>query len=408
VVSIEAGSRSRALRTPPVPTGLGHGLPTAHDTHNIASLAIWHRKLRSVEFAVRAPATSQPNPLVVDSLVVASIWSPGAVVAVERQTGRTVWRHPLPPLAHDAVYFADGRLYAHNLHRLHAVEPSSGRTLWTWRPAGTDEEYFHASPVVARDRLFIGDQVGRFWCLDSQTGEALWNQEPAPDSGPVNSTAIVVGGLAVVTTNNGFAVAYDVRKGQEAWRQRLDGPASSELLRFKGFIAVRTFWSVYLLDPKSGEIVSRQHWRGRYLRHLVASRNTLLVTNQRAHGDMSMGPPAVLRASLAAEPNRLMVGLTEDGELFKQPCPPRLLGLRWSSETGLVYESRADGLGILDPATGERLHDLIEPGSWNSVYCGPVDVRDGIIYMLGLRGNLQALQHPWRKNIRGLKKPANP
>jgi len=71
VVSIEAGSRSRALRTPPVPTGLGHGLPTAHDTHNIASLAIWHRKLRSVEFAVRAPATSQPNPLVVDSLVVA-------------------------------------------------------------------------------------------------------------------------------------------------------------------------------------------------------------------------------------------------------------------------------------------------------------------------------------------------
>jgi outer membrane protein assembly factor BamB len=344
----------------------------------------------------------------VDSLVVASIWSPGAVVAVERQTGRPVWRRPFPPLAHDAVYFADGVVYAHNLHRLHAIEPSSGRPLWTWQPPGNDEEYLHASPVVSGGRLFIGDQVGRLWCLDSESGEPLWNREPAPAGGPINSTAIVANSHVMVTTNTGLAVAYDVRKGQETWRQRLDGPASSELLRFKSFIAVRTFWSVYLLDPKSGEIVSRQHWRGRYLRHLIASRSTLLVTTQRARGDMSMEPPAVLRASLAAEPNRLMVGLTEDGELFKQPCPPRLLGLRWSSETGLVYESRADGLGILDPATGERLHDLIAPGSWNSVYCGPVDIRDGTIYMLDLRGNLRALQHPWRKNLRNLKKPASP
>jgi len=401
IQSVETGRLSRTARLPSAQRATSS--VQARETHNIASLTIWRRKLRGVEFAVRATQDSRANPLVGDSLLFACIWSPGAVVAVERQTGRQVWRRSLPPLAHDSVLLADDVLCTHNLRQLFALDPTSGQTAWTWHPPGDDQESLHGSPTVAGGRLFIGDQSGRFWCLDAASGDVLWVHESSPDTGTINCTPMVIHSLAVFATTDCFAVACDVRNGREVWRERLDGPVSGELLRFKGGIAVRTFWSAYVLDPRDGQVAHRFHWRGRYLRHLIAARDTLMVTTQRAQGTMSMEPYSVLGAAPAGEPSRLMIGLNGDGEVFRQPCPARLLALRWSPETGLIYESRGDGLGILDPRTGERMHDLVAPGSiWDSVYCGPVDVHERIIYMLDVRGNLRALEHPARKNVRSI------
>ena len=402
VVTVEAGHNTQQLRPSGRPGSTARSSVRAAETRDLGRLTLWRRKLRGVEFALRAPQTSRPNPIVVDELLVASLWSPGAVVAVDRATGRQVWRHPFVPLAHDSIQFAEGMLYTHDLRALYGLEPGSGKTTWTWRPPEPDGELLHGSPTVARGRLFIGDQLGRFWCLDARTGEVIWRLEDAVDASPIHSTAAVVGGVVVFTTNEGLVMACDVRTGREVWREQLDGAASGEVLRLKDRLAIRTFWSVYLLDSKEGQIVHRSHWRGRYLRHLAATRHSVVITNQRAQGTMSMEPPSVLRASLAAEPGRLMIGLSEEGETFRQPCPPRLLALRWSPETGLLYESRADGLGILDPASGARLFELSSPGGWDSVYCGPVEVHDGVIYLLDLRGNLRALEHPRRANVRNI------
>jgi hypothetical protein len=159
-------------------------------------------------------------------------------------------------------------------------------------------------------------------------------------------------------------------------------------------VAIRTFWSVYLLDAKDGRILERWHWRGRRIRHLVAARDCMLVVTQRAHSDMSTKPQDVLLASQAHEPDRHLIGLSSDGELVRHPAPRSLIGLRWSVETGLAYESRLDGIGILDPRTGERLHSIVAPWDRYSAHCGQVDVRDGRIYLLGAHGELFALRHP--------------
>jgi hypothetical protein len=204
----------------------------------------------------------------------------------------------------------------------------------------------------------------------------------------------VHGRIVTIANSAGVALAYDVRTGREIWRQKLDGPASGELYGFKGHVAVRTFWSVYLLDAKDGRVLERWHWRGRRIRHLACARDCMLVVAQRAYSDMSTKPQDVLFASQAHEADRLLIGLSLHEEMFRQPAPRSLTGLRWSPDTGLMYESRLDGLGIIDPRTGERLHDVAAPWDRHSAHCGQVDVRDGVIYLLGAHGELYALRHP--------------
>jgi outer membrane protein assembly factor BamB len=302
------------------------------------------------------------------------------------------------PLAHDTVCHADGVLYTHALHRLYALEAQSGHLLWSWQPDAGEEEELYASPTVGGGRLFIGDHVGRFWCLDVATGKPIWSHQPSPEpTGPITTTAVLHRGLVIMATSDAFAVAYEVKTGKEAWRQRLDGPAGGDLFVHRGQLALRTFWSVYLLDPGSGSIVERWHWRGRYTRHLIGSRDTLLVVTQRAYGNMTALPAAVLRSGVGHDSDPTLIGLSrEGGEQFRRPCARELVGLRWSPETGLVYESRSDGLGIVDPRSGELLHDIVSRTNHGAAHCGLVDVQDGTIYLLGLRGVVRALRHPER------------
>jgi hypothetical protein len=158
---------------------------------------------------------------------------------------------------------------------------------------------------------------------------------------------------------------------------------------------------VYLLDPGDGSIAERWHWRGRYTRHLIGSRDTLLVVTQRAYGNMSALPAAVLRSGVGHDSDPTLIGLSrEGGEQFRRPCARELVGLRWSPETGLVYESRSDGLGIVDPRSGELLHDIVSRTNHGAAHCGLVDVQNGTIYLLGLRGVVRALRHPERSRSR--------
>jgi len=397
--SVAIRTPARANRAPPKAIGPHHSTTLApaqpRGTHDVRDLALWRRKIRDVEFAVRSPDTSRPNPLVVDSLLIASIWSPGAICAVARDTGRPVWRCPLHPFAHDSVHYADGSLFAHNYRTLHSFDAHTGAIRWSWRPPDTAEECLFASPTVHGGRLFIGDRDGRFWCLDAGSGKPLWSAEPSEDQpSMIRSTALAHGRMVAVTTTAGRAVAYEAESGREMWRQQLDGPSGGELFWFKGGLALRSFWSVYLLDPKDGRTLGRWHWTGRYTRQLISTKDSLLAVTHRAYGNMSAEPTSLLMASAVRDPQPLMTAVGLEGERFRRPCPRHLMGLRWSSETGLVYESSAAGVGIIDPRTGQQVHALVSRREPDDVHCGPVEVGDGVIYMLGVHGTLQAVKHP--------------
>src|SRR5207244_911030 len=86
-----------------------------------------------------------------------------------------------------------------------------------------------------------------------------------------------------------------------------------------------------------------------------------------------------------------LVIMDHDVELFSRALP-QWPALSYSPEAGLIYESRFDGLGIIDPRMGRRPFDVHFP---NVLDGEPAGVRDGVIYALGSSpAILYALRHP--------------
>src|SRR5207247_3308963 len=115
---------------------------------------VWSTSISNVRHAVNPPVTSRPNPVAAGSLLAASIFSPGAVCVLDRNSGGLGWRRPLDGLGHSDVCVRGAALYAHSLHTLYAFELATGRPLWTFSPYGAAGAWLYSSAPVEHDRLF--------------------------------------------------------------------------------------------------------------------------------------------------------------------------------------------------------------------------------------------------------------
>ena len=97
-------------------------------------LTAWRTKLPNVHFAVLPPRNSRPNPLVVGSRVFVSVFSPGAVCALQRHDGRLIWRRELPKFAGASVHVHKRSLFAESPHTLYSLRPDSGEIVWAFCP----------------------------------------------------------------------------------------------------------------------------------------------------------------------------------------------------------------------------------------------------------------------------------
>ena len=355
--------------------------------HFIEDLALWRHTLEGVDHAVLPPETSRPNPLVVEDLVIASVFSPGGIYAVDRATGQQRWTLPTNGLAGSPVTYAEGTLYGKSVHTLYAIDPLSGHVRWTFCPYGTDHEWIYSSPTVNEGRLFLGDRAGYLNCLDATSGEVIWRKQTSRSRRcQVNATAVVLGDLVIVATIVNSAVAYETATGRLVWRQRLDGPSSSELLSWKDRVLVQTRKSLYLLNPKSGEILHHWNWRGKEVRAVAVGGDVLLVIIEQKDAPTSNHAKDTIQSKMEIK------GFREDKVIFEGLTSRYVQGIRWSQETGLFYECRSDDLYILETETGRRIHDI--RSKERLLYPGLPDVKDGVIYMLAEDKALYAIRHP--------------
>jgi len=336
-----------------------------------------------------------PNPLVVGDLVVASIFSPGKIVALDRQTGDEKWSMDLPHLGSSHVSFVDGVLYAKTSRTLYALDPQSGRKKWEWTPYDVEGEWVYSSPAVAGDRLFIGDRNGVLHCLSTTTGKLLWwAQTSQAENRDVNATAVVVDDVVITATNSAFAIAYATDSGREVWRQELDRGSIFQIQRLQDNVVVQGWNSLYFLKPRTGEVVRKLSWPERRVRTTTVTGATLVtITEEDFDREHPQSGDAELRGFSGAD------------ALYSHEYVGLMAMLRFDAATGMVYESRLDGIGIIDPVTGRRIHHITsESGFWPAL----PDVDGGTIYALASElhipqdqekpstrmGVLVALRHP--------------
>src|SRR5437879_4198607 len=117
-----------------------YGLPPLPSRwrHDVDSLTTWRVQLRRVRHAVLPSNTSRPNPVAVGARLFVSIFSPGAVLCLDRDSGGVIWRRRLAPFGGSHALHAESLLYAKTSHTLYCLDPDTGRLVWKFSPYGPE------------------------------------------------------------------------------------------------------------------------------------------------------------------------------------------------------------------------------------------------------------------------------
>jgi outer membrane protein assembly factor BamB len=352
---------------------------TPPKTYSFEKLAIWRIEL-PVADAVLPPHNTRPNPLVRGDKLFVSVFSPGAICCLQRETGRLVWRRPITKYGQASVYASGKSLLAGSSHSVHSLRPDSGEILWSFCPYGPKGEWIYSSPTIHKKRSYVGDRRGYLHCLDSESGMTIWRRLTShARNNDVNSTPVIAKGLVMVTTNAGIAVAYDVETGELAWKQNLDGPSLFGPLVYRRSLTAMAE-SLYQLDLRSGNIQQHFEWKSHRPGAAEATPQGLFVALW-PHPS-SLGPPLDSRIMIKRSGSQLRM------------ITGRWPSLRYSTATGLVYSSHIRGVDVFAPANGALLYKLKITPSRSRRAVALVDVKDGIIYALTGAGQVYALRHP--------------
>ena len=346
-------------------------------SYSFDELAIWRTKLPQAEHAVLPPSNNRPNPLVTDTMAYVSVFSPGAVYALERRTGKIVWHREIPKFGGSAVHLAQGKLFARTANTLFALEPENGKTIWSFCPYGDSGESIYSAPTLYRNCVFIGDRHGFLHCLDSRTGHTCWKQlTNRAKNNDLNTTPVVSKGLVMVATNAKMAAAYDAKTGERVWVRKLDGPSHLGPLLFRSLLGVVTD-SIYLLRPETGKVVRRFSWKGDGVTGADCTRRDVVC---------------MLRGSWPPSGETKLVGLNDTGIQFTENSTAYVALIHFASETNLIYVSHLQGIDVRRQAKGTLVCKIEEKSGSSGI--GLVDVKGNTIYALVADGHVYALRHP--------------
>ena len=203
----------------------------------------------------------------------------------------------------------------------------------------------------------------------------MWaHQISAGRNNQVNSTAAIHDDIVVIGCNDALVAAYDALTGGAVWKQSIDGPCTTEILASDGKVFATTMGSVYALDTVTGAILFRKRWQHMEVHSVTLCRDAVVaVLKPAATGSNQVGNQA------HGDPPQ-MIAFRGDSEVFHVATAEFNVGIRCDGDSGLIYESRLDSLGIIDPSTGRRLHNIYPDAGLFS--CGLIDVDADGMYAL--------------------------
>jgi hypothetical protein len=352
-------------------------MPQAPEKFTFDDLAIWRTELPDVKFAVLPSHDTRPNPLVSDDTLFVSIFSPGAICALDRGNGRVIWRKEIPKFAGSSVLLQEGHLFAKSSHTLYSLDRESGATVWSFSPYGTSGEWVYSSPSVHQGRVCIGDRRGFLHCLNANTGETVWKKHTnEAENDDVNSTPLIANGLVIVGTNANCVVAYEIATDMLVWKQEVDGPSILGPIFHDGSV-VAVAKSLYFLNPQTGAVNAHFGWKQEQPAFVECTRDTVLVAlmeNKPPNGELGL---AFVNQSGIQRSTRL---------------GGYCLQFRYDAKKNLVYVSGLHGVDVCDSATADYRSRIATDDRRGGV--GLVDVREGAIYALTESGLVYALKHP--------------
>ena len=202
------------------------------------------------------------SPAIYGSLVIASADNKGggALVALDRSSGKIVWKQERPKLANytsPIILEADGReqLVLTGCNLVSSFDPLSGKKLWEIEGSTTEV----VTSVVSDGQLvFISGGYPRRHASAVRadgSGEIVWDKNI---SVYVPSMLVHEGHIFLVT-DNGIARCWKAKTGEEVWRGRLSGTFSASPILVGEYIFAtnedgRTF--IFRADTEKFELIA--------------------------------------------------------------------------------------------------------------------------------------------------------
>jgi outer membrane protein assembly factor BamB len=306
----------------------------------------WHRH---VGFGtLRRPL--QLNPAATESFLYV-VDLEGRVRALDRRSGRTVWRQRTGLRISTGVQAGYGRLlFGTRDGEAVALSSEDGRELWRTRLSGE----LLSRPATDGERVIFQSQDGRVVSLSLETGEPQWSFEaPVPVLSMRGTAEPLMAGNRVFTgTASGRVIALELATGVPVWERRVAEPTgrseldrlvdiNSNLILSNGGLFVSTFQGrLAVLDEDSGRIYWDQEMSN--VAPMASLAGMLFVADHQGVVwaiDQRTGNPVWKQEGLIA---RRLVGATTHAGL-------------------VVVGDRAGYLHWLDPQTGNfvarRRHD---------------------------------------------------
>lgn len=181
----------------------------------------------------------------------------GLFVALNKQTGKVIWKERLATLNASSPAFANGTLYAVSLEppQALAVNAASGKVLWRRDLPGRAE----SSPVVVRKRMYFGTEPGTFYALDTKDGEVEWDTQL---TGEIKAAPAFEAGTLFVGDYGGNMSALRASDGAIEWQTSDLGTGiggsgrfySTPAVAFGRVYAGNVDGRTYSFEAKTGEI----------------------------------------------------------------------------------------------------------------------------------------------------------
>jgi outer membrane protein assembly factor BamB len=148
----------------------------------------------------------------------------GMVVALNRTTGKVVWKRDMGYLAASSPAFGDGRIYVTILERergvragrVAALRARDGKLAWS-RPLASRTE---SSPLHDGDFVYFGAEDGSVYAMRDGSGNVAWKFRA---SGAVKGGLALDGGKLYFGAYGGTAYAVWKDSGRQAWSNGAPG-----------------------------------------------------------------------------------------------------------------------------------------------------------------------------------------
>jgi outer membrane protein assembly factor BamB len=167
--------------------------------------------------------------------------------AVDAQTGKELWSFTNSGLLYSNMTIADNVVYITNEDGdFFALDSASGTELWKF---SSPNNGINAAPVIGSGTAYVGGSDTNLYAIDTSTGKQKWTfQAEASFEYP----AILVNNTVYVADTGAYLYAVGSKDGQFLWQFREYGSPFGPLVEANGIVYLGG-QILYALDEKTGQ-----------------------------------------------------------------------------------------------------------------------------------------------------------